>query len=95
MRFFLRNFTACKIIYNKSPSVSVSSSLPEVPGLSEACVKITSDSVGPGAAKNSNYKNPEYFCYDKISYYEAEIELLKYRCPQPSTEKPYYPNDPK
>ena len=43
--------------------------------------------VGPGASKDSDYKNPEYFAYHNVSYFEAEIELAKYRCPQPSAIK--------
>ncbi|KAK9753893.1 NADH dehydrogenase [ubiquinone] flavoprotein 3, mitochondrial [Popillia japonica] len=43
--------------------------------------------VGPGAAKTTNYKNPEYFCYDKDSFFEAEVEMASYRCPQPSNKK--------
>lgn len=84
-----RNFTVGKIVYNK-PATPVSN-IPKVPGLSDACIKVPNNPVGPGAAKNTGYKNPEYFCYDKTSYFEAEIEMLKYRCPQPSTSKPYFP----
>nr|CAD7197269.1 unnamed protein product [Timema douglasi] len=43
--------------------------------------------VGPGAAKQGQYKNPEYFCYNPISYFEAEIEMAKYRIPQPSSNQ--------
>ncbi|XP_057655901.1 uncharacterized protein LOC130893653 [Diorhabda carinulata] len=78
-----RNITLGKIIYNQKTSV------PNVSGLSENCVKIPAHPVGPGAAKNTGYKNPEYFCYDKNTYFEAEVEMLKYRCPQPSVYKPY------
>lgn len=53
-------------------------------GLSEKCVKSTKGPVGPGASSNGEYKVPEYFCYDKTSYAEAEIEMAKFRCPQPS-----------
>jgi hypothetical protein len=42
--------------------------------------------VGPGASKGGQYKNPEYFCYNKMSYFEAEVELSKYRLPQPSNK---------
>lgn len=80
-----RSFTVGKIIYNKTTTI------PKVAGLSQACLKVPKEPVGPGAAKNTGYKNPEYFCYDKNSYFEAEIEMLKYRCPQPSTSKPYFP----
>lgn len=53
-------------------------------GLSEKCVKSKKEPVGPGATSNGEYKVPEYFCYDKTSYAEAEIEMAKFRCPQPS-----------
>lgn len=64
----------------------------DVPGLSNAVVKVPAEPVGPGAAKNTNYKNPEYFSYDKSSYFEAEVEMLKYRCPQPSTKEYFKPS---
>lgn len=54
-----------------------------VPGLSQA-VHTTQEPVGPGASKNGEYKVPEYFNYHRMSYFEAEIEMAKYRCPQPS-----------
>ncbi|XP_044749878.1 uncharacterized protein LOC123310469 [Coccinella septempunctata] len=84
-----RTFTAGKIIFNKS-SVPSSSQIIDVPGLSSKCLNVPATPVGPGAAKNTNYKNPEYFCYDKNSYFEAEVEMLKFRCEQPSTKVPYY-----
>uniref|UniRef100_A0A7R9F9R7 NADH dehydrogenase [ubiquinone] flavoprotein 3, mitochondrial n=1 Tax=Timema bartmani TaxID=61472 RepID=A0A7R9F9R7_9NEOP len=58
-----------------------------VPGLSSAVVSIPNGEVGPGAAKQGQYKNPEYFCYNPISYFEAEIEMAKYRIPQPSNNQ--------
>lgn len=78
-----RSFTAGKVIYTKQPPASTG--VPTVPGLTKAVVDVPNEPVGPGAAKNTDYKNPEYFCYDKSSYFEAEVEMLKYRCPQPST----------
>jgi hypothetical protein len=42
--------------------------------------------VGPGASKDGQYKNPEYFCYNRMSYFEAESEMSKYRLPQPSNK---------
>lgn len=84
-----RAFTAGKIIFNKS-SISSTSQIIDVPGLSSECLKVPDTPVGPGAAKNTDYKNPEYFCYDKNSYFEAEVEMLKYRCEQPSTKVPYF-----
>ncbi|XP_050539832.1 NADH dehydrogenase [ubiquinone] flavoprotein 3, mitochondrial [Daktulosphaira vitifoliae] len=35
----------------------------------------------------NTYKNPQYFSYHKTSYFDAEIEMLKYRLPQPSSLK--------
>lgn len=89
-----RNFTAGKVIFNKPRSQS-SGSVPDVPGLSQNVVKVASEPVGPGASKTSDYKNPEYFCYDKNSYFEAEVEILKYRCPQPSVYEYYKHTEPK
>jgi hypothetical protein len=40
-----------------------------------------------GAAHDATYKNTEYFLYHKGSYAEAEIEMKKYRIPQPSSIK--------
>lgn len=45
--------------------------------------------VGPGAAKDKEYKNPEYFCYHIDSFGEAEVELAKYRLPAPSNKVPF------
>jgi len=39
------------------------------------------------ATKNGPYKNPQYFSYHKNSYFDAEVEMLKYRLPQPSSLK--------
>ncbi|KAL0273658.1 UNVERIFIED_CONTAM: hypothetical protein PYX00_006283 [Menopon gallinae] len=57
------------------------------PGLSQNVVSVPNAEVGPGASKNSVYKNPEYFCYTNMSFFEAEIEMKKYRMPQPSNKK--------
>lgn len=56
----------------------------DVPGLSAKIVRPTNEPVGPGASPTGVYKVPEYFCYDRFSYCEAEIEMAKYRLPQPS-----------
>lgn len=45
--------------------------------------------VGPRAAKNKEYKNPEYFCYHIDTFGEAEVELAKYRLPAPSNRIPF------
>ncbi|XP_037935180.1 uncharacterized protein LOC119669386 [Teleopsis dalmanni] len=58
-----------------------------VKGLSSNCVEPTSTPVGPGAAPNAPYKVMEYFCFNRFSYAEAEVEMAKFRCPQPSAIK--------
>lgn len=58
-----------------------------VPGLSARCVLPRSQPLGPGASATSEYKVPEYFCYDKTSYAEAEIEMADFRCPQPNANR--------
>ncbi|XP_044728827.1 uncharacterized protein LOC123292297 [Chrysoperla carnea] len=91
---FSRNLASGQIVYNKetsssstaSPSVTTANVIPEVQGLSSACIKESSEKILTGTSKNGAYKNPEYFSYDKTSYFEAEIEMLKYRCPQPSAK---------
>lgn len=55
-----------------------------VPGLSANIVKPKSQPLGPGAASDGTYKVPEYYSYDRFSYHEAEVEMAKYRCPQPT-----------
>ena len=60
-----------------------------VTGLSEKCCKIPNTPVGPRAAKNKEYKNPEYFCYHIDTFGEAEVELAKYRLPAPSNRIPF------
>lgn len=73
-----------------SPAKTASSqfSIPkDVPGLTTRCVKEKSQPLGPGASTTGEYKVPEYYCYDKTSYHEAEIEMLRYRCPQPSAQR--------
>ncbi|XP_045773681.1 uncharacterized protein LOC123873052 [Maniola jurtina] len=60
-----------------------------VPGLSSAVIHPASEPLGPGVdpQKSGPYKVPEYFCYDNMSYFEAEIEMSKFRLPQPSALK--------
>lgn len=74
-----------------SPSASSTgssqSAIRDVSGLTSRCVKEKSQPLGPGASTTGEYKVPEYYCYDKTSYYEAEIEMLHYRCPQPSAQR--------
>ncbi|XP_050677546.1 uncharacterized protein LOC126974151 [Leptidea sinapis] len=72
-----------------SETTTQSSSKMNVPGLSSAVIHMSSQPVGPGVDPNKNgpYKVPEYFCYDNMSFFEAEIEMAKYRLPQPSAIK--------
>uniref|UniRef100_A0A182NRG6 Uncharacterized protein n=1 Tax=Anopheles dirus TaxID=7168 RepID=A0A182NRG6_9DIPT len=58
----------------------------DVPGLSSRCVEKKDGPVGPGAERNGTYKVPEYFSYNQTSYFEAEIEMSKFRIPQPSAK---------
>lgn len=58
-----------------------------VQGLTSYCIKQRAEPLGPGASATGAYKVPEYFCYDRFSYHGAEVELAKYRCPQPSAVK--------
>lgn len=85
-----RCFSGGRVIYTKPSSATTSQ--PEVPlnnvtGLSDAVLRVPNEPVGPGASKNTDYKNPEYFSYHSASYFEAEIEMLKYRIPQPSNKR--------
>lgn len=72
---------------SRGAPASDSQSISNVTGLSSACVKPTSGPVGPGASATSGYKVPEYFSFNRFSYAEAEVEMAKYRCPQPSAIK--------
>ncbi|EDW82072.1 uncharacterized protein Dwil_GK18845 [Drosophila willistoni] len=72
---------------SSGPGASESSSIPSVTGLSSNCVKSATSPVGPGASATSGYKVPEYFSFNRFSYAEAEVEMAKYRCPQPSALK--------
>lgn len=58
-----------------------------VPGLSSNIVLPKSQPLGPGASSTGEYKVPEYYCYTRTSYHEAEVELAKYRCPQPNANR--------
>ncbi|XP_075976789.1 NADH:ubiquinone oxidoreductase subunit V3 [Anticarsia gemmatalis] len=63
--------------------------VPNVPGLSSSVIQPAPGPVGPNVEPNKSgaYKVPEYFCYDNMSFFEAEIEMSKFRCPQPSAIK--------
>ncbi|CAH2269215.1 uncharacterized protein LOC120631510 [Pararge aegeria] len=72
-----------------SPSPATAKMVSNVPGLSSAVIHPASEPLGPGVdpQKSGPYKVPEYFCYDNMSYFEAEIEMSKFRLPQPSSLK--------
>lgn len=54
-------------------------------GLSSRCVEVPAQPVGPGAKSDGTYKVPEYYSYNTMSFAEAEIEMAKFRCPQPDS----------
>ncbi|XP_053659537.1 uncharacterized protein LOC128708584 [Anopheles marshallii] len=70
----------------KGPSAPAAPVAADVPGLSSRCVLKKDGPVGPGAERNGTYKVPEYFSYNQTSYFEAEIEMSKFRIPQPSAK---------
>lgn len=61
--------------------------LANVKGLSADCLQASNQPVGPGAAANAPYKVPEYFLYNTMSYHHAEVEMQKYRIPQPNANR--------
>ncbi|XP_045596829.2 translation initiation factor IF-2 [Procambarus clarkii] len=42
--------------------------------------------VGPGALKGGDYPNTEYYTYEKMSYFDLEVEMSSHRIPQPSAD---------
>lgn len=50
-------------------------------GLTAACVKPNNDKAVPGTGKE--YKPVEYYGFNRMSYHEAEVEMEKFRVPQP------------
>ncbi|KAH8271143.1 hypothetical protein KR018_005558 [Drosophila ironensis] len=71
----------------KAPQPSSTATASPVTGLTSNCVKPTTGPVGPGASASGHYKVPEYYSFNRFSYAEAEVEMAKYRCPQPSALK--------
>lgn len=82
-----RNFSQQTGSPKPSSASSAEAIKTDVPGLSGSCLSTPTEPVGPGVepSKSGDYKVPEYFCYNVMSYYEAEIEMSKYRLPQPSS----------
>lgn len=89
IRNFARYFSEGTGQNQGSSASSTSQPNIEVPGLSSAVVRPASQPVGPNVdpTKSGAYKVPEYFCYDNMSFFEAEVEMAKYRLPQPSAIK--------
>lgn len=90
----LRLLPVKRFFSQKAPSASATSTPKKgneinanVPGLSSYVIKQKQEPLGPGASSTGVYKVPEYFQYDRFSYHGAEIELAKYRLPQPSSVK--------
>lgn len=52
-----------------------------IKGLSSKCVENNEERQVLGTGKD--YKNPEYFGYNRMSYTQAEVEMEKFRVPQP------------
>jgi len=53
------------------------------PYVSAATPAVPQEPVGPGALKTGDYKNPEYYCYSNVSFFDFEVEMATERCPQP------------
>lgn len=88
----VRHFSAQTPPRTPSGSAAAASAGPSkinenVPGLSSKCVLPRSQPLGPGASQSGDYKVPEYYCYDKNSFAEAEIEMANFRCPQPDAHR--------
>lgn len=86
-RFLSQKPTSIQSSSKPKPSSGDAQITTNVPGLSSYVIKNRAEPLGPGASATGAYKVPEYFCYDRFSYHGAEIELAKYRCPQPSAIK--------
>ncbi|CRK98013.1 CLUMA_CG011382, isoform A [Clunio marinus] len=72
--------------FSANVSKTAASSTPADPlrnvvGLTGSCVKTNEAKNVPGAGQD--YKVPEYFGYNRMTYHEAECEMEKFRVPQP------------
>ncbi|XP_001601126.1 uncharacterized protein LOC100119306 [Nasonia vitripennis] len=82
-----RNLASGKTSQGSTTHQPKSSSIPEVPGLTNKVVDVPNQAVGyAGAAKDKEYKNPEYFCYHVDSFGESFVEMEKFRLPAPSNK---------
>lgn len=82
-----RGFSQKSTPSQPKPASEGSQTKTDVPGLTSYVIKQKAEPLGPGASASGTYKVPEYFCYDRFSYHGAEVEMAKYRCPQPSATK--------
>lgn len=82
------NETTVKAKKNEGPAKTDSVNTANVTGFTSYVYKQQAGPIGPGATASGEYKVPEYFSYDRFSYHGAEVELAKYRCPQPSAVQP-------
>ncbi|XP_042221281.1 uncharacterized protein LOC121865786, partial [Homarus americanus] len=70
----------------ESPAVTPESTS-DIPEYQSAATPTSpSEPVGPGASKSGDYPNTEYFCYDKMSYFDLEVEMGNDRLAQPSAD---------
>lgn len=88
-RFFSQQPKSTSTTTNTPKSDGGASVNANVTGLTSYVIKQKQGKLGPneGASITATYKVPEYFSYDRFSYHGAEVELAKYRCPQPSAVK--------
>lgn len=88
VRNSIRSVSRCQwMVIKRNNETSCDAPPPaQVAGLSKKVVDVPCEEVGPGASKDGIYKNPEYYCYNNVSYFEAEVEMNKYRLPQPSNK---------
>ncbi|MPC27646.1 actin cytoskeleton-regulatory complex protein pan-1-like [Portunus trituberculatus] len=49
-----------------------------------------SQPVGPGADKTGSYPNTEYYSYNKLSYFDLEVEMSPDRLPQPTADNGHF-----
>lgn len=54
-------------------------------GLTGNCVKSNEAKNVPGTGKE--YQVSEYFGFNRMSYHEAEVEMEKFRVPQPAAPR--------
>uniref|UniRef100_A0A0P4WT98 Uncharacterized protein n=1 Tax=Scylla olivacea TaxID=85551 RepID=A0A0P4WT98_SCYOL len=49
-----------------------------------------SQPIGPGADKAGPYPNTEYYSYNKLSYFDLEVEMSSDRLPQPTADNGHF-----